>query len=81
MNKPELTAPQKEAMVAKLKHYFEEELDQEIGGFEAEFLIDFFARELGAHFYNRGLHDAHTLFVSRVQDLADAVYELERSTD
>ncbi|MBQ24276.1 MAG: hypothetical protein CL546_04995 [Alcanivorax sp.] len=29
-------------------------LQQDIGGFEAEFLIDFFAKELGPHFYNLG---------------------------
>ncbi|MDC9575654.1 DUF2164 domain-containing protein [Pseudoalteromonas sp. GABNS16A] len=44
---------QKARMVSKIKAYFEDELGQDIGGFEAEFLIDFFATELGAHFYNR----------------------------
>ena len=45
---------QKARMVSKIKAYFEDELGQDIGGFEAEFLIDFFAKELGAYFYNLG---------------------------
>ncbi|KGD66389.1 hypothetical protein Y5S_00056 [Alcanivorax nanhaiticus] len=48
------TQDQKDRMVAKIKTYFEDELQQEIGGFEAEFLIDFFAKEIGPYFYNRG---------------------------
>ena len=45
---------QKARMVSKIKAYFDEELQQDIGGFEAEFLIDFFAKELGPHLYNLG---------------------------
>jgi len=41
------TPDQKARMVSKIKAYFEDELQQDIGGFEAEFLIDFFAKELG----------------------------------
>ena len=49
---------EKERVVQKVKLYFTEELEQEIGGFDAEFLIDFFAEEIGAFYYNRGLSDA-----------------------
>ena len=38
---------QKDRMVSKIKAYFDSELNQEIGGFEAEFLMDFFAAEIG----------------------------------
>ena len=43
MDKMEFTSEEKARMVQKLKMYFREELDQELGGFQAEFLIDFFA--------------------------------------
>ena len=36
-------------MVHKLQKYLQAELDVEIGDFDAEFLLDFFAKELGAH--------------------------------
>ncbi|MCF5942772.1 DUF2164 domain-containing protein, partial [Xanthomonas perforans] len=35
--------------------YFTEELKQQIGRFDAEFLLDFFTEEVGAYFYNRGI--------------------------
>lgn len=72
------SAPEKAAIVDKVKAYFNEKLDQEIGGFDAEFLIDFFAEEMGAHFYNRGLHDAQALIARKVDELADSIYDLEK---
>ena len=50
--------PEKDLILQKLKMYFSEELNQEIGDFDAEFLLDFFIEEIGPYFYNRGLYDA-----------------------
>ncbi len=72
---------EKEILVQKVKLYFREELDQDIGGFDAEFLIDFFAGELGAYFYNRGLYDAQALFAGKVEELSESIFELEKPTD
>ena len=58
-----------------------DELDQEIGAFEAEFLIDFFAEEVGAYFYNRGLYAAQSLFSQKIEEFADTLYELELPTN
>lgn len=65
-------------IVGKIKAYFNDELDQEIGGFEAEFLIDFFAKEIGPYFYNRGLSDANTLFTEKSEELGYLIQELEK---
>lgn len=65
-------------IVGKIKAYFNDELDQEIGGFEAEFLIDFFAKEIGPYFYNRGLSDANTLFTEKSEELSYLIQELEK---
>ena len=65
-------------IVKKIKDHFNDELDQDIGGFEAEFLIDFFAKEIGPHFYNRGLADAHSLFVEKNEETAYLIQELEQ---
>lgn len=43
MDTIKLGEDEKAQMVQKVKMYFREELDQEIGGFDAEFLIDFFS--------------------------------------
>ncbi|MQX53725.1 DUF2164 domain-containing protein [Alcanivorax sediminis] len=71
------TADQKARMVSKIKSYFEDELQQEIGGFEAEFLIDFFAREIGPYFYNRGLFDAHQVLTEKMEEVGYVLQELE----
>ena len=76
----QFTPDEKAEITGKVKLYFREELDQEIGSFDAEFLVDFFAEEIGAYFYNRGLYDAQTLISSKVEEISGAIYELERPT-
>ena len=68
---------EKAAIVIKIKRYFAAELDQDIGQFDAEFLLDFFAKEFGAAFYNRGLADAQQVLLARVDSISEAIEELE----
>ena len=73
------TPEEKTLLTDKIKRYFEQELDQEIGTFDAEFLLDFFSREVGAHFYNRGLYDALEALRAKLDLIADDVgYTLEK---
>ena len=77
----EFTKQEKELLVQKLKHYFTNELDQKIGQFDAEFLLDFFGKEMGLYYYNRGLIDAQDIFKNRVDSITDSIYELEVPTE
>ena len=77
----EFTAQEKSVLVEKLKSYFHNTLDQEIGQFDAEFLLDFMSKEIGAYHYNKGLKDAQDAFVSRMDVIVDAIYELEIPTE
>ena len=52
MNEIKFSSEEKQQIVLKVKSYFSNELNQDIGGFDAEFLIDFFAQEIGSYFYN-----------------------------
>lgn len=81
MSKIEFSKGEKEVIAQKLQTYMKSELDQEIGQFDAEFLLDFISEELGSYYYNRGLSDARTALESRVADLTDAIYELEEPTE
>jgi len=72
---------EKALIVKKIQLYFQEELDQKIGGFDAEFLLDFFAEQIGVYFYNRGIYDAQAVLDSRIDDVRDAILELEKITD
>ncbi|MGR5126880.1 DUF2164 domain-containing protein [Photobacterium swingsii] len=75
-----LTRDQKNVLVAKLQHYFNQELDQELEQFDGEFLLDFIAKEMGAHFYNQGLYDAQAVIDRRIDDIREAIYEIEQPT-
>jgi len=76
----EFSLQEKESMVKKLQQYFSANLEQELNRFDAEFLLDFFAREIGVFYYNRGLFDARAILQKRLDDLAEAIYELEKPT-
>jgi uncharacterized protein (DUF2164 family) len=80
MSKIEFSSEQRSTMVQKLQSYFDTELDQELEQFDAEFLLDFFSKEIGAHFYNRGLHDARAVFGSRIESIDDEIYAIEKET-
>ncbi|MEC9284652.1 MAG: DUF2164 domain-containing protein [Pseudomonadota bacterium] len=72
---------EKKMIVGRVQLYFQEELGQELGGFDAEFLFDFFAEEMGAYFYNRALYDAQAIMQRRLEDFGEAIFELEKPTD
>ncbi|WP_022962484.1 DUF2164 domain-containing protein [Halopseudomonas pelagia] len=78
MDKIEFSKDEKEIMIQKVKMYFREELNQDVGNFEAEFLIDFFAEEMGGFFYNRGLYDAETMISEKVSEISDLLLQLEK---
>ena len=69
---------EKAQLVPKIKMYLKEELDQEIGNFDAEFLLDFFSEEVGVYFYNRGIRDALEMLDARVDELKESIYVLEK---
>jgi len=81
MSNIEFTQEEKELLVHKIKHYFNQELDFDIGQFDAEFLLDFFSEEIGVYHYNRGLRDAQDIFSTKVESITDAIYELEIPTE
>lgn len=77
---PEITFSKDEIeiIVKRIQLYFNEELQHEIGQFEAQFLLDFFSEEIGPYFYNRGLYDAQTILENRMESISEAIYDLEK---
>ena len=72
---------EKSILVEKIRAYFSDELDQEIGRFDAEFLINFISEELGGYFYNRGIYDAQAILAQRLGETTGAIHELELPTE
>lgn len=78
MSQITFTAEQKLQITEKLQRYMEAELDIELGQFDADFLVDFIAKEMGSIFYNQGLYDAQAVLVDKMDGLTDAIYQLEK---
>lgn len=77
----EFSAAEKEILIRKIKLYFSEELEQNIGQFDAEFLLNFFSEEVGAYFYNRGLYDARAVLEEKLETIDEAIFSIEKPTD
>ena len=69
---------EKRALMRKVQDYFAAELDVEIGDIATEMLLEFLQKEIGAHYYNKGLHDAQTALRSQIDNFDDAIYALEK---
>ena len=81
MSQIEFSKAEQEIIVRKLQRYFKEELARDIGQFDAEFLLDFFSKEVGPYYYNRGLQDARSVLTNRLEEITEAIYEIEKPTE
>jgi uncharacterized protein (DUF2164 family) len=79
MSEIELDEASKQQLIDKLKRYAEEELGIELGGFDARFLLDFFAEQIGCYYYNQGLADALQAMTAKLDECSELVFELEKS--
>jgi len=77
----EFSKEEKQALVEKIRTYMNDELDQEIGQFDAEFLLDFFSDNIGKFYYNRGLYDAQAILEARLDAITEAIAELEKPVE
>jgi uncharacterized protein (DUF2164 family) len=78
MSEIKFSIAKKELLVHKLQQYFSNELDQELDQFDADFLLDFFTKEMGNHFYNQGIYDAQKLLAEKLDYISDEMYQLEK---
>jgi uncharacterized protein (DUF2164 family) len=63
-----------------VQEYLSTELGVELGRFDVEFLVDFFTKEIGAFYYNRGLYDAQAALEKRLDDVRESILSLEKPT-
>ena len=61
-------------IVQKLQKYF----DYELGQFDAGFLLDFMRENIGIYFYNQGVFDSQAILSKRIDDIQDAILQLEK---
>jgi uncharacterized protein (DUF2164 family) len=81
MSEIKFTKEEIEIITKKIQLYFTEELDQEIGQFDAHFFLDFISQEIGPYFYNRALYDAQSILEDRLAVITEAIVEIEKITE
>ena len=77
MSEIKLSKQQQVSAVTKLQEYFEQELDRELGQFEAEFLLEFIMQELGSSIYNQALYDAQSILSTKIEDVFAEIEQID----
>jgi len=65
----------RQRLLLELQGFFREELDREISDFQAERLVEFFLRQVGAPVYNQAILDARTFLQEKLDDLEGDFHE------
>lgn len=74
----ELEKSAKDMLVTRIQKYFSDELQQDIGRFEAEFLMDFFGENLGVLYYNQAVRDVQAQLQKQLEEVTYGIGELEQ---
>lgn len=74
-----LESERRERLSEALRGFWAESFDASISSFQANQLIDFFVRELGAPVYNQAIRDAHSFVTEKLSDLEGEFFEPEDS--
>ena len=66
-------------LIASVKRYFLESLEQEIGDLKAELVLEFCLEEICPTVYNQAIADAQAYFLTKVDDIEGSCFEPEFS--
>lgn len=69
----------RERITIATQRFFAEDLDSELSDFQAERVINFFVRHLGAPVYNQAIQDARAFLQEKLDDLDGEFYEPEET--
>ena len=64
-------------LIASIRRYFDEQLEEEIGDLKARLLLDYVLEEIGPCVYNQAIADAQAWMTERVADLEGTCHEEE----
>ena len=69
----------RDRLIASIKQYFLEELDQNIGDLKATLILGFILKEIGPVIYNQAVHDVQARMQEIVSELDGTCFEPESS--
>ena len=70
-----LAPERRERLVSKVQGLFAREFDSELSEFQAQRLVDFFVRHLGAPVNNQAVQDARAAIQAKLDDIEGEFYE------
>ncbi|ARC86651.1 MULTISPECIES: DUF2164 domain-containing protein [Clostridium] len=70
-SKIKLSKEKREEMISKIKNYFLEEREEELGDLACGMILDFIIEELSSEFYNQGVYDSYKFMNDRIEDLLE----------
>ncbi|WP_313220174.1 DUF2164 domain-containing protein [Stutzerimonas nitrititolerans] len=81
LNVPVLTldAAQEQAAQQTIKRFLEDRFELELGSFEAQEVLDLFAREIAPLYYNKAIFDVQTHLKDRFESIESDLWALEKS--
>jgi uncharacterized protein (DUF2164 family) len=86
MSRVKLKAPvltidstQEQAAQQVIKRFLEDRFELELGSFEAQEVLDLFAREIAPLYYNKAIFDVQTHLKERFESIESDLWALEKS--
>lgn len=73
----QLSKQTRQTLIASIRRYFAENMDEPVGDLKASLLLDYCLAEIGPSIYNRAIADAQAHMQERVTDLDGICYEPE----
>jgi len=63
-----LNKEQTKTAIEKIKTYYLENLDMEIGNLQSEIFLDYITKHIGIYYYNKGIADAMGFMTEKLDD-------------
>jgi len=74
-----LDPAQEHAAQQTIKRFLEDRFELELGSFEAQEVLDLFAREIAPLYYNKAIFDVQTHLKDRFESIESDLWALEKS--
>lgn len=74
-----LTREQTDAVTADLRRFLDQRFELELGQFEVEEILDFFAEKMAPLYYNKAIFDVQTHLKDRFESIESDLWALEKS--
>ncbi len=74
-----LDSAQEQAAQQIVKRFLEDRFELELGSFEAQEVLDLFAREIAPLYYNKAIFDVQTHLKERFESIESDLWALEKS--